>query len=209
MLGTITQSVTFKVFGIGILALLMLIPLAQVQGLIAERSGMREHALADIAQRWGAAQQVGGPVLAIPRRDRVLVNGNWTTAESNEILLADHLVVSGKLQPEERHYGIYSTPVYTAELKISGRFAGNDVRALLTHARGGDSAETNYALDSAELRLPLSDVRGIRRISALRLDGKEYTFGPQSQAGPGRPGPEPRTAKMPGHGQAGVQSSWA
>ena len=186
MLTTITQSITFKVFGIGFLALLMLIPLAQVQGLIAERNGMRDQALRAIAQRWGAAQEVGGPLLAIPTRTRTLVNGNWNTRnESNEILLADQLVYAGKLQsPEIRHYGIYSTPVYTAELKISGRFLAGDVRALVAHARAGstDTIETTYALEAAELRLPLADVRGIRRISALRIDGKEYTFGPGTHA---------------------------
>lgn len=182
MLANITQSITFKVFGIGFLALLMLIPLTQVRGLIAERSGMRNQALDTIAQRWGAAQQVGGPLLAIPVRTRTLVNGSWSaTNETMEILLADQLAYSGKLQsPEIRHYGIYSAPVYTAELKISGRFLANDVRALVAHARAasGDAMETTYALEGAELRLPLADVRGIRRISPLRIDEKEYAFGP-------------------------------
>jgi len=192
MFTSITQSITFKVFGIGFLALLMLIPLAQVQGLISERNGMRDQALRSIAQRWGAAQQVGGPLLAIPRRERALINGNWTTkSETNEILLADQLVFTGRMPaPEERHYGIYSTPVYTAELKISGRFLANDVRALVAHTRAGesDTAETIYSLDAAELRLPLSDVRGIRRISALRIDGKEYTFGPGTHSDDGLQG---------------------
>jgi len=180
------QSITFKVFGIGFLALLMLIPLAQVRGLISERSGMRDQALRTIAQRWGAAQQVGGPMLAIPVRTRTLVDGNWnTTSETMEVLLADQLVYSGKLQsPEIRYYGIYSTPVYTAELKISGRLLANDVRALVAHAHAAnsDTTETTYALEAAELRLSLADVRGIRRISPLRIDGKEYTFGPGGRA---------------------------
>ena len=35
------QSITFKVLGVGVLALLMLIPLAEVQGLIGERLILR------------------------------------------------------------------------------------------------------------------------------------------------------------------------
>ena len=177
------QSITFKVLGIGFLALLMLIPLVQVQALIRERSGLREQALADIAQRWGAAQNVGGPVLAIPKRVRVQTNNGWITQESTEILLADQLYLRGTLAPEVRRYGIYSTPVYLAELKISGRFLTRDLHALGGPARDAhtaDTPETTYLFDRAELRLPLSDVRGIRRISALRMDGNEYTFGPAS-----------------------------
>jgi inner membrane protein len=173
----IFQSITFKVFGIAFLALLMLIPLAQVQGLIGERNRLREQAVASIAQRWGAVQSIGGPVIAVPKRTRVEKTGNgWTVHESTEIVLADHLDISGTLAPEVRRYGMYSTPVYTAELKISGRFLARDVQL--------SDNETSYLWDRAELRLPLSDVRGIRRISTLRFDGSEHAFVP-AEAGVG------------------------
>src|SRR5690606_40840767 len=58
-----TQGITFKAMGVGLLALLMLIPLVQVQSLIGERRGLEGEAQARIAERWGAAQVVGGPVL--------------------------------------------------------------------------------------------------------------------------------------------------
>ncbi|MBS0584393.1 MAG: cell envelope integrity protein CreD [Proteobacteria bacterium] len=184
MFTTISQSVTFKVLGTGFLAMLMLIPLAQVQGLVGERNGLRAQALADIAQRWGAAQNVGGPVLAIPRRVRVQTSNGWITQDGTEIVLADRLDIAGTLAPEVRHYGIYSTPVYTAELKISGQFLARDLRALEGLKNVPDEArETTYLFDRAELRLPLADVRGIRRISALKLDGAERAFGPANGNG--------------------------
>jgi len=178
------QSITFKVLGIGFLALLMLIPLVQVQELISERSGMRAQALADISQRWGAAQHIGGPVIAIPKRVRVQTSNGWITQNFTEILLADRLDVGGTLAPEIRRYGIYSTPVYLAELKISGRFLARDLRALQGREDAtGETRETTYLFDQAELRLPIADVRGIRRISALKLDGAEHAFGPANGEG--------------------------
>ncbi|MDR3388644.1 MAG: cell envelope integrity protein CreD [Rudaea sp.] len=165
------QSTTFKVLGIGFLALLMLIPLAQVQGLIGERSSLREQAVDAIARRWGAQQQLGGPVLAIPKRTRVQTSTGWITRESTEILLPDRLDIRGTLAPETRRYGIYDTPVYTAELKLNGSFAASDFRAL-------GSAETTYLWDRAELRLPVGDVRGIRRVSPLGFAGAQYNLGP-------------------------------
>jgi len=167
----IFQSITFKVFGIAFLALLMLIPLAQVQGLIGERNSLRNQAVGSISQRWGAVQWIGGPVLVVPKRTRIQTNADWVIQESREVVLADRLDVTGTLAPEVRRYGIYSAPVYTAELKISGRFLTNDLRAL-----GG--SETKYLWERAELRLPLADVRGIRRISALQFDGVEHAFAP-------------------------------
>lgn len=179
MFTAIGQSITLKVLGIGLLALLMLIPLLQVQGLIGERSGLRAQAIGDIARRWGAAQQVGGAVLAIPKRVRVSTSNGWITQEGTEIVLADRLDITGTLAPEVRSYGIYSTPVYLAELKLSGQFRARDLRALAGRAGAADETrETTWLFDQAELRLPITDVRGIRRISALKVDGGEHAFGP-------------------------------
>ncbi|MGH8041415.1 MAG: cell envelope integrity protein CreD [Rudaea sp.] len=165
------HSTTFKVLGIGFLALLMLIPLAQVQGLIGERSTLRDSAIESIAASWGGRQQLGGPVLAIPKRVRVQTNTGWITRDSTEIVLPDNLGIHGTLAPDMRRYGIYATPVYTAELKLEGSFLVGDLKTL-----GGD--ETTYLWDRAELLLPVSDVRGIRRVSELAFAGAHYHFGP-------------------------------
>ncbi|NMW24970.1 cell envelope integrity protein CreD, partial [Rhodanobacter denitrificans] len=51
-MGKWTQTVTAKVLGIGVLALLMTIPLMQVRELVGERQQLREGAIAQIAQGW-------------------------------------------------------------------------------------------------------------------------------------------------------------
>jgi len=171
MPASVFHTITFKVLGIGFLALLMLIPLAQVQGLIGERNALRETALWSIASSWGGKQQLGGPVLAVPKRVRVQTGNGWLTQDSTEIVLADRLEIRGTLAPETRRYGIYAAPVYTASLKLSGSFLASDIKALA-------GVETTYDWTRAELRLPVSDVRGIRRISALRVAGNNYNFAP-------------------------------
>jgi inner membrane protein len=169
------QSITFKVFGIAFLALLMLIPLAQVQGLIGERNGMRDAAVATIAQRWGGQQKVGGPLLYVPRRCREQTDkGIVVTDCGRDAVLADRLQFEGTLAPELRHYGIYETPVYTSELKLSGEFADADLGAL----RGADY----WAWNEAELRIPVADVRGLRKVSPLKFDGTELRLGPAAGA---------------------------
>lgn len=165
------HSITFKVLGIGVLALLMLIPLAQVQSLIFERNALRESAVWAIASSWGGKQQLGGPVLAVPKRTRVQTGTGWITQESTEIVLADRLDVRGTLAPETRRYGIYDAPVYTASLKLGGSFLAADIKALA-------NAEATYQWDRAELRLPVSDVRGIRRIGVVRIAGGTFNFAP-------------------------------
>jgi inner membrane protein involved in colicin E2 resistance len=47
-------------------ALLLLIPLAWLQGLVSERTALREQAIASVARGWGGRQLLSGPILAVP-----------------------------------------------------------------------------------------------------------------------------------------------
>jgi len=120
------QGATFKVLGIALLALLMLIPLAQVNDLVREREGRAREATQQIAERWGASQLVGAPVLVVPVRRQVMQDKTPTTVEEREYLLADRAAIDAKLAPELRRYGIYETAVYTADMKIEGRFRASE-----------------------------------------------------------------------------------
>jgi inner membrane protein len=166
-----TQGVTLRVLGIGFLALLMLIPLLQVQGLIGEREGLEREARSRIAERWGGEQVLGGPVLVVPVRTLVRNDKGFTSFDHRHFVLPDQLRIDASLDSERRSYGIYETPVYTATLKISGRFGAAAVAAI--RAAGGEAQ-----WQAAALRVPIADVRGIRSASPLRIDGRELTFGP-------------------------------
>ena len=170
---TAFNSATFKVLAIGLLALLMLIPLAQVNGLVYERSQRADTATASIASRWGGEQVLGGPVLVIPVRQRVLRENKVEVIVVNEVILPDRLMIGGPLTPELRRYGIYDTPVYTASLRLEGAFVGADLLAIRC-------SDCEPLWERAELRLPVSDVRGIREVSALRVGDSDYRFGPDN-----------------------------
>ena len=165
------HSVTFKVLGIALLALLMLIPLGEVNDLVREREGRAGAATAQIAARWGGQQLVAGPVLVVPVRYQQQQGKELVSVESNVYLLPDRLAVRATLAPELRRYGLYETPVYLAELTIEGRFAAADIVALAAPGR-----EPQW--QRAELRVPIADVRGIRRVSPLRVGERELGFGP-------------------------------
>jgi inner membrane protein len=165
------QGATFKVLSIALLALLMLIPLAQVNDLVREREGRAHDATAQIAERWGASQLVGAPVLVVPVRRQVMQDKALTTVEHREYLLADRAAIGAKLAPELRRYGIYETAVYTADMKVEGRFRASDIAAI-----AAPGAEPQW--ERAELRVPIADVRGIRRVSSLHFGDGELAFGP-------------------------------
>lgn len=166
------HSFTFKVLGIGALALLMLIPLFQVQQLVRERNGLRDQAVAQVASRWGEAQTVGGPLLALAYPQRWKTEQGWAERTATRLLLPAMLDVDAQLRTATRAYGIYETPVYTASITMNARFEVDDLAPLRMLVQQGAG--------TLELRLPLADVRGLREVRAVRINGQDYRLQPGS-----------------------------
>ncbi len=175
-----SRSITAKVLGIAALALLMLIPLGQVNSLIAERQARADEAAAQIARRWGAVQHVGGAVLAVPVQRTTMRGERAVRSEEMEYLLPDRLSMHATLLPELRSYGLYSSVVYTSELKVEGRFALRDLETL-----AGDGGEPQW--QRAQLRIPITDVHGIRRASSLHVGDQVVEFMPSDAGVAGMP----------------------
>jgi inner membrane protein len=167
-----TQTVIAKVIGIGVLALLMSIPLLQVSGLVQERQQLRETAIGQIAQGWGGAQVLGGPVLTVPTLRQAVVTENqprqWRAGSEN--ILADTLVTDVVLAVQTRRYGIYDAPVFVATVRIHASFRADDL------AQFRRASDAQWQGGKAELRLPISDLRGLQEVGDLRINGKPARF---------------------------------
>ena len=60
------KSVSLKLFSIGFLILILLIPSSMLSDLIREREDLRDGAIKELSSKWGDEQTIGGPVLTIP-----------------------------------------------------------------------------------------------------------------------------------------------
>lgn len=171
-MGSWMRTLTAKVLGIGLLALLMLIPLLQVHELIAERQQLREATVAKIAQGWGAQQVLGGLLLAVPAQRLVssTEDPQPKVERSTEMVLADSVAMDVAMTVHTRSYGIYSAPVYVSTVQLSGRFLPED----LAQFRHMSSAQ--WQNDKAELRLLLSDLRGLQEVTELTINGRPSRF---------------------------------
>jgi inner membrane protein len=166
-----TQTATAKVLGIGLLALLMLIPLGQVRDLVAERHALRTQAAAQIAQGWGGQQVLGGVVLAVPtRRSFVRADNTSGIADSHEIVLADTVYTTAAMSVQKRRYGMYEVPVFVADTQIHGRFLSEDL------ARYRSDSVAEWVDGKAELRLLLSDAQGLQEVTGLKINGAPFRF---------------------------------
>jgi inner membrane protein len=178
-----------KLLGIAGLVLLLQIPLWLIHGLRAERAGRRAEAIAEITRTWGRDQQITGPFLVIPYRSTTtltratLINGRQVEStetrpvEKLAVFLPVELTAEGRLEPERRHRGIYETVVYTARLRLKGRFAAPDLIPL-----GLDSADMLWA--RAYLALGVDDLRGARAALAVSWNGQPHPFGPGPRLAP-------------------------
>lgn len=166
------DSLAVKLLTIGFLILLLLIPLAMVRSLVAERQGRSATAAAEVAASWGGEQTLGGPVLTVPYRVR-WQDGEGKTVETTQLahFLPERLHVAGELRPERRQRGIFETVVYRSELRVSGAFRQPDFS-------GWGIAANDVFWDQATVSFGVPDPRGIRQGVVLRWGNRDVQLEP-------------------------------
>ncbi len=166
------NSATAKLVIVGVLLLVMLIPLSMVESLTLERSSRRAQATHEIAQSWGNAQTIGGPMLVVPLRYSVL-DQQGVTRSIRDVLyvLPRELTIEGDAGMQVLNRGIYQVPVYTASLSVTG-----SLRPLEVDAAHYDELEVLW--QQAEIALPISDPRSLRSPVVATINGETLTLEP-------------------------------
>jgi inner membrane protein len=155
----LSGSVTGKVLFIGVLILVLLIPLGMIEGVVHERAQRYDEARADIARAWGAAQTIGGPILVVPFTYTRFVNGQSVAIRDELYLLPEQIEYDGRVEAEQRRRGIYKIPVYTARLRVTGRFPAVGL--------GTEYTDLDILWNQAQIALPITDARSVREPIAL------------------------------------------
>lgn len=168
----VKTSLLVKLFSIGFLTLLLLIPNAMIKELVRERQDRLAEATQEVSASWGVPQTVIGPILSVPYSE-------WTQAEDGKKLESIHtawflpqeLAVDGRVNPELRKRGIYEIILYQSDLLISGKFSKPDFAAL--HIRPED-----VHWEQARLSLGVSGMSGIKTSIQLNWSGTSIRMDP-------------------------------
>ena len=181
------HSTILKLLGVGALVLVLLIPLAMITGVLNERLQRRNEAVADITLSWGKEQNVIGPVLGIPYQykfktvkeipapdGRVERREVEETAIANAYFLPETLNVSGSVQTQKLHRGIYEAVVYRAQTVLSGKFVPPDFGPLKIELK-------NVQWKDAFVTIGINDLRGTREAIVLDWGGTKRPMLPGSQ----------------------------
>jgi inner membrane protein len=173
------NSATFRMFIVGFLVLILLIPLFFVQNLIREREGTKDKAVSEINNDWGEKIMLYGPILKVPYRVTVrttetdVKTGKSVTVSKNDTYFAyffpENLSIDGILDAQPKKRGIYQTSVYQTQMKLEGNFKKPDFKKLEI-----DSDAVDWS--KAQILFQTTNVKGITSQLALKLDDKNLSF---------------------------------
>lgn len=180
------NALTFKLFAVLFLVLVILIPMDMIHGLVAERMQRRDQAIADITASWGQAQDIVGPVIVIPYTYSIknweerLVDGRAVSVEvestqtAEAFFLPADLTIEGTVVPSTRHRGIYEAVVYDGDFQLNGRFTPPDFAEL-------DIPHDAIQWDNAVIAMAVSDLRGTSEMLQVTFAGQTLVFRPGSR----------------------------
>ncbi|MDR1176209.1 MAG: cell envelope integrity protein CreD [Treponema sp.] len=175
-----TRGYTFKVLMLIVLVLLLLIPLSMIRSLVNERGRTAAEAESDIMEAWGKELIAAGPIITIPGvKTQEIITRSEKEGEKVEIVKTPftlvisprRLNIDGVFKTEVRRRGIFSVPLFSGTLVLSGSF---DPSAALA----GLLPQEAVASGQAELVIALSGQKGIRKINAASWGNDELFFQP-------------------------------
>src|SRR5437868_4901574 len=181
------NSTIIKLLGVGALVLVLLIPLAMITGVLRERLQRRNEAVADITSSWGKEQNLIGPVLGIPYQYKFktvkevpAADGKMERREVEEngtavaYFLPETLHITGDVETQMLHRGIYDAAVFRAQVTLSGKFSAPDFGPLKIDVK-------DLQWKDAFVTIAVNDLRGTREAMMLDWGGTKHPLLPGSQ----------------------------
>lgn len=174
-IGGARNSLSLKLFVIGFLIAILMIPTGMIAVLVNERENRQADAIREVSEKWGYEQTVTGPILTIPYKKvyESDVNGQKKIDEVVQYahFLPDTLRVEGSIDPETRQRGIYEVVVYGTDLTLSGEFSAPDLSKW-------EIAPDLVMYDKAFVTLGVPDMRGVKESVELNWNEESSSFTP-------------------------------
>ena len=177
----IQESIMIKLFSIGFLVLILLIPSAWIQEMIVERQQRAGQVIQEVADKWSGSQSISGPVLVIPYRKQEIIDHGKEGKEIKEhiekaFFLPEQLDVTGNVKPEILHRGIFDAVVYESGLQIKSNFARPDFKNL-------SIPEDMILWNGAHMVFGITDLRGISDNPVFMVAEKTFIPEPSNNIG--------------------------
>ncbi|HVG50549.1 MAG TPA: cell envelope integrity protein CreD [Xanthobacteraceae bacterium] len=207
-MGDIFNAHGFKVFLIGLLTFILLIPTFFVRQLIEEREQRAESVRGEIAGLWGGSQFINGPVLIVPYViARTVTVGERRTEELIEqraVFLPETLNIKVNAASRVLYRSIFEQTVYSGTVALEGRFNPPEISDVAPDIR-------SVRWRDAVLAIGINDVSGLRTPVSASVNGAPITLEPSIGVPSSRssgihlklaslPGTSDATGPLPGFG---------
>ncbi len=168
----IRNSATLKIFSIGFIVLLLLIPTSMISSLMRERQARRNSVIREINQKWGNSQIITGPFFTVPYKTSYKDQNNKIKYRIQYLhILPEKLNIFGKVNHEIRYRSLYEAVLYNTVLTIKGNFTIPSLNQL-------NIIPGNILWDKALFSIGITDMRGIKENIAITFNKKNYRAEP-------------------------------
>ena len=158
------DSLPVKIALMGVLALLMIIPLAMVQSQITDRQNAASASRDEVAASWGRSQTLTGPVLKLCYDIEVLDQKQEKTVKRETATVYPRsLNYDIDLPTQTLHRSIYDIMVYGADVIVTGDY-------VIPSVYGQQELKEQTVL------VGISDLRGIDGLVEITLGEQSYSF---------------------------------
>ncbi len=130
-----------------------------------------------MSSKWGEEQTITDPFISIPYikyvRQYSKQSSEYKVVKIKDYIhvLPSDLKISGEVNPERRHRGIYDIVVYNSLINISGSFDKSSFSDF-------EVPYDNIQFDKAVLSLGISDMRGIQKQVSVKWNDSIHLFNP-------------------------------
>jgi inner membrane protein len=165
LIESIRTSIMFKLFIIGFILLVLMIPKEMIEDVIHERKSNRDYVVTEIGETWGGAQYLFGPLVVIPYDFYYFVKEKEGKKEVTRkykktkylYVVPDDMKITGNVETKKKYRGIYTVDVYDADLEVDGIFT-IDTEILNEHEVNTEDVH----FDKAEILFGLQNLKGLK-----------------------------------------------
>ncbi|MBN8577602.1 MAG: cell envelope integrity protein CreD [Cytophagales bacterium] len=180
----ITESIMVKLFSIGFLILILLIPTSWIESLIRERQYRADEVIREVSDKWSGRQLLSGPVLRIPFTKKEKIRTWREGKQVEEIIEQNHYGyflpedyrVKSNISTEVRKRGIFEVVLYKSDLEMEAQFVVPDFSAW-------NIPDEQVYWKEAVLLNGISDLRGIGENPVVKVGEKILQSEPMSDIG--------------------------
>ncbi len=171
---------TIKLIVIALILLCFIPPLVMVGHIIDERGFRSEAAKNEIIESWGGRAGISGPYLLVPiskieqqRSEERAVTER--TVRRTLLLFPESISTEVDAGTETRSRGMYSVPVFTADMHVTGSF---DLARIVER-----TSDWTVHWNEAEIALNILQLKGLRSVNEAVFDDRALSFKPATDRG--------------------------